>query len=53
MDVLDERDAWYAEVGRTTAERGLVVLAGAVGDIRLSEDEMSAAWLNGATEVML
>ncbi|MFH1866054.1 MAG: AIR synthase-related protein, partial [Candidatus Eisenbacteria bacterium] len=53
MDVLDDRGTWYAEIGRTTAERGLVVLAGSVGDVRLSEDAMSAAWLNGATEVML
>ncbi|MFH1502620.1 MAG: phosphoribosylformylglycinamidine synthase subunit PurL [Candidatus Eisenbacteria bacterium] len=51
--VLEERGAWHAVIGRTTAERGLVAHAGSAGDVRLSENEMSAAWLNGATEVML
>lgn len=53
VDALDERGAWYAEIGRTTAERGLVVRGGGAGDVRLSEDRLSTAWLNGATEVML
>jgi phosphoribosylformylglycinamidine synthase len=51
--VLTKRGAWHAEIGRTTATSGLVVREDGVGDIVLSEDAMSAAWLNGATEVML
>jgi len=51
--VLAKRGAWHAEIGRTTATSGLVVREDGVGDIVLSEDAMSAAWLNGATEVML
>ncbi len=51
--VLTKRGAWHAEIGRTTATSGMVVRGGGAGDIVLSEDAMSAAWLNGATEVML
>jgi hypothetical protein len=51
--VLAKRGAWHAEIGRTTAESGLVVHADGAGDIVMSEEEMSSAWLNGATEVML
>ena len=51
--VLAGRGAWHAEIGRTTATAGLVVRAEGIGDIVVSEGEMSAAWLNGATEVML
>jgi phosphoribosylformylglycinamidine synthase len=51
--VLAGRGAWHAEIGRTTAASGLVVRTDGIGDVVVSEDEMSAAWLNGATEVML
>ena len=51
--VLAGRGAWHAEIGRTIATSGLVVRADGVGDVVVSEDDMSAAWLNGATEVML
>ncbi|MCK4409178.1 MAG: phosphoribosylformylglycinamidine synthase, partial [Candidatus Eisenbacteria sp.] len=50
--VLAKRGAWHAEIGRTTAASGLLVRGYGVGDVVMSEGAMSAAWLNGATEVM-
>jgi len=49
--VLKKRDAWFVELGLTTAVPGLVIRGGV--RVEISEDDMRDAWDNGAAELML